>query len=380
MENNIMSFINALEGYKTSIKNCHWSAKNMSEHKLCDDIASSVAAAQDEVSEIAQGLHGQISPKELSPKEYKFDGTKPLISDIISTTNEFYETIDGKEYIGMRSVVENFLGELNKFEYLINLCLKESIIKKLNKKNMVKLTESEVRSLIRESIKNVKKTNKRQLHEGVYLGDIDTSDARVNLDSINEDGFGEFTVTCDNGWYTFVGTYGTTVELDYVIVGHSGHGRQEVADDEITAWFEENLASEVEMAIQEEGNQDDYFTYEAKKSSKKLTESETWGHGEDAVRTHDDEFDSDYDELSNTKDYAKKRNKFAGDQEHKNYYKHNPNGAVSRGYFDYDHNTKKNVQKENKKVLVRMTEQDLHNIIKESVKHIVNELSYPFAK
>lgn len=60
MKNNIMKFINDCEGWKTYIKNSHWSSSNMNEHKLFDDIADSVSEIQDMVAEIAQGLYGQI--------------------------------------------------------------------------------------------------------------------------------------------------------------------------------------------------------------------------------------------------------------------------------------------------------------------------------
>ena len=51
MNKKILTFINKLEGWKTAIKSLHWSADNMSQHKLCDDIASDIAAFQDKVSD-----------------------------------------------------------------------------------------------------------------------------------------------------------------------------------------------------------------------------------------------------------------------------------------------------------------------------------------
>ena len=49
MRSNILNYINKLQSYKTAIKNLHWSSKRMSEHKLLDDIADSVAENQDEI-------------------------------------------------------------------------------------------------------------------------------------------------------------------------------------------------------------------------------------------------------------------------------------------------------------------------------------------
>ena len=157
-----MSYINLLEGYKSYIKACHWGADNMSEHKLMDDVAESVSSCQDEVAEIAQGLFGKLSVSDLNPTGMHFTNSKILLSELIKDTNKFYGTIDGEQFIGMRSVIEAFLGELNKFQYLLTLCLKEAIAKRL-KGNQVEmnenynLSEGELRKLIRESVKTVLK-------------------------------------------------------------------------------------------------------------------------------------------------------------------------------------------------------------------------------
>lgn len=165
MKRNILVFVNKLQSYKTAIKNLHWSSKNMSEHKLWDDIADSVADTQDEVAEIAQGLFGNIKLNELKPRRYNITNSKKTLNDIIKDTKLFYATIKrGETYVGIRSVVESFIAELEKFTYLMNFCIKEDI--KRNIKNSlnestqqtshkVKLTENQLRTLIREAIYNV---------------------------------------------------------------------------------------------------------------------------------------------------------------------------------------------------------------------------------
>ena len=146
MKDNIMSYINKLEGYKTAIKSMHWDAKNMSEHKLWDDIAGSVSDIQDNVSEMAQGIYGQIAKNNLKPTPYTASSPKQFLDDVLSSTKEFYKTIqEGDDYIGIRSEIENFIGEINKYKYLMNITIKES------KKNM-KLDE-----IISKSLKKVLK-------------------------------------------------------------------------------------------------------------------------------------------------------------------------------------------------------------------------------
>lgn len=178
MKRNVLVFINKLQSYKTAIKNLHWSSKNMSEHKLWDDIADNVANTQDEVAEIAQGIFGHIKLNELKPRRYNITNSKKTLNDIIKDTKLFYSTIKRSEiYVGIRSVVETFIADLEKFLYLMDFCIKEDIkrnmTKSLNeskqqKTNKIKLTENQLRTALREAINNV-------LNEYTKQGEIDAS-------------------------------------------------------------------------------------------------------------------------------------------------------------------------------------------------------------
>jgi hypothetical protein len=171
MKRNILSFINKLQSYKTAIKNLHWSAKNMSEHKLWDEIADLVADTQDEVAEIAQGIFGNIKLNELKPRRYNINNSKKTLTDITKDTKFFYATIKrGEQFVGLRSVVENFIAELEKYQYLMNFCIKEDIkrtirnsINESKKKNSkIRITENQLRSAIKEAIDNVLTDDRKQ--------------------------------------------------------------------------------------------------------------------------------------------------------------------------------------------------------------------------
>lgn len=163
-----MKYINQLEGFKTAIKNQHWSSKNMSMHKLFDDIADSVSDIQDTVSEECQGIHGRIEQNELSPISYTIEGEQKFLDDMLSASKEFYNSIqEGDEYIGVRSEMETFIGEISKFKYLMDLCLKESFKRNFKKQieeskmlannNQIRLTESELLSYLKECVTKVLK-------------------------------------------------------------------------------------------------------------------------------------------------------------------------------------------------------------------------------
>ena len=60
MKKVILDYINKMEGWKTAIKSLHWDADNLSQHKLCDDIADRIADFQDQVSEVEQSITGKL--------------------------------------------------------------------------------------------------------------------------------------------------------------------------------------------------------------------------------------------------------------------------------------------------------------------------------
>lgn len=157
MKSSILVYINKLQAYRTAIKNIHWSSSNMSEHKLFDDIGNTVSDVQDEVAEIAQGIYGKLKFNELKPKRYNITSSKKMLQDLLSTTETFLQTLNrNKSLVGIKSVIENFVGELNKYLYLLDFCLKEDLKRRLKNQineNKIVISESELRSIIREAIK-----------------------------------------------------------------------------------------------------------------------------------------------------------------------------------------------------------------------------------
>ena len=208
MKRNILSFVNKLQSYKTAIKNLHWSAKNMSEHKLWDEIADTVADTQDEVAEIAQGIFGNIKLNELKPRRYNITNSKKTLTDITKDTKLFYATIKrGEQFVGLRSVVENFIAELEKYQYLMNFCIKEDIkrtirnsINESKKKNSkIRITENQLRRAIKEAIDNVLTDDRKQ-------DEIDASwDAfektRQPISKYYPKGHLDTAIDDDNDWY-----------------------------------------------------------------------------------------------------------------------------------------------------------------------------------
>lgn len=163
MKSNIMKFLNDCEGWKTYIKNSHWSSSNMNEHKLFDDIADSVSEIQDMVAEIAQGLYGQIKKGELKANKCNASRSKDFLKVMLKGANDFYSTIkNGKDYIGMRSEMETFIGKISQFQYLMDLSLKEDFKRNFKNKliseqnhRYIKLNEKQFKQYITECVKKI---------------------------------------------------------------------------------------------------------------------------------------------------------------------------------------------------------------------------------
>lgn len=195
MKDNVLSVINKLEGYKVAIKNLHWSAENMSEHKLCDDIASSISDIEDKISETAQGLYGQISKNEIKPISYKISTTKQMLVDLLKDVNAFYNTLNDKTDVGLKTLVEELIQKINQFSYLITLCIKEDFKHKIKRKlteNKFLVKEEELRNIIKKSVNKVFEnqmprnvSRKYYLENGVVV-EMDLSDPTYTVFSNNK--------------------------------------------------------------------------------------------------------------------------------------------------------------------------------------------------
>jgi len=131
MNKKVLEFVNRLEGYKTAIKVLHWSSDNMSQHKLCDEIADRIAEFQDQVSEVEQSINGNIKRNQLKPIEYKVTNLRKFVEDVLDETNTFYKGLDGDTYVGMRSDCESFLSDMQRNLYLVDFTMKEDLKRRL---------------------------------------------------------------------------------------------------------------------------------------------------------------------------------------------------------------------------------------------------------
>jgi hypothetical protein len=167
MKKVVLDYLCKCEGWKTALQNIHWNADNMSQHKLCDDIAERLASFEDQVGEVEQSMSGNLPFNKLKGIEYKIKNLRKYIEDVIADTNTFYKKVKGmgENYVGMASDCESFLSDMQRNLYLVNFTMKEDFKRTYRKKineskksvsnNVVTLSESQLMSCINEAVHNV---------------------------------------------------------------------------------------------------------------------------------------------------------------------------------------------------------------------------------
>ena len=129
MNAKILDYINTCEKWKVEIKGLHWDSDNLSQHKLCDDIASAISDFEDLVAEVEQSISGNLPKGKISPKKASKINLKPFVEGVISTTQSFLKELEkmGKKYVGIKSECETFIGTMQRNLYLVNFTLKEEL-------------------------------------------------------------------------------------------------------------------------------------------------------------------------------------------------------------------------------------------------------------
>ena len=133
MDKEIVGFINKLEGFKTAVKNLHWSSTSLSQHKLFDDVADALSDFQDKVSEVYQSIAGRFKLNALKPVQYEISSPQKFLDDLLSTTKGYYSHLKGlgDDYIGMRSDCEAYISEIQRSQYLLDFTLKREMRNRL---------------------------------------------------------------------------------------------------------------------------------------------------------------------------------------------------------------------------------------------------------
>lgn len=120
---NTKKLLSYLEGYHQRLKELHWSTDNHSRHILTDEIDEGVLEFEDALAEVVMGKLGEKFGKgDLKTMLPQSDELKGLLEELEKDVNEFEESIGGEHgFGGVYNVVDDFLSDINKWQYLETL-------------------------------------------------------------------------------------------------------------------------------------------------------------------------------------------------------------------------------------------------------------------
>lgn len=127
MENSfIIQIENELQGFKTRIKELHYSASSMALHKLIDEFDKDFHEFDDALMEGSQAIWGTIKPGTLEPDLPESMDFLDLLSEIRSLLarikNEAGESLI---WTGLVSTTDSFFEKIGKYIYLAKICERE---------------------------------------------------------------------------------------------------------------------------------------------------------------------------------------------------------------------------------------------------------------
>ena len=121
-----INFINQLEGWKTKCKNLHWAAPSQigeSIHVRLDEFHDIIADYKDLVAETSMGIFGRMQPNAIQSVQSNTLNATDFINEVHCGVLSFYSKIcDCPEFCGIKSDMEQFISNIDKYKYLFSLC------------------------------------------------------------------------------------------------------------------------------------------------------------------------------------------------------------------------------------------------------------------
>lgn len=121
----IVDTLNSIEGYKTRLKEIHWSSPNMRIHELSDEFTAALGTYEDQIAELAISLWGEIVPGELDPIPSGDMDFLNLLQTILGKAIEVKRNCEsGLMWTGIESVTDSFIAEVQTFIFKTKMAYK----------------------------------------------------------------------------------------------------------------------------------------------------------------------------------------------------------------------------------------------------------------
>lgn len=122
-----INLANILEGYKTRLKELHWSAPSHSIHLITDEFSSELDKFEDGIMENAIVSIDFIYPGDLNPKLPTVENFETLLEDLRGVLADIKRKAgDSIMWTGIINQVDDFFQTINKYIYLVRVCQHEA--------------------------------------------------------------------------------------------------------------------------------------------------------------------------------------------------------------------------------------------------------------
>ena len=110
----IVKTLGQLEGFKTRLKEIHWSSPNMRIHELSDEFTSTVSSFEDHIAELAISLWGEVVPGELKVETPEDTDFLDLLQTVLGKAIEIKRECGtgGLMWTGIESSVDSFIADV----------------------------------------------------------------------------------------------------------------------------------------------------------------------------------------------------------------------------------------------------------------------------
>lgn len=116
-------YLNTIEGLKTKCKNLHWAAPKKNIHVYLEEFLEEMNEFQDSIAEGYMGITGRMAPNVITGKPSNALNATDLIEEVLDATLNFYSKLPEEIiYNGIKSELDDFIQNINKYKYLFNLC------------------------------------------------------------------------------------------------------------------------------------------------------------------------------------------------------------------------------------------------------------------
>lgn len=109
----IIETLGLFEGYKTRLKELHWSASNMEIHRLIDEYSDTVSKFEDALAEISSSIWGAPEVCSIQPELPEDVEFPDLLQTILGKSIEIKRKCvdEGLIWTGIESTVDSFIAD-----------------------------------------------------------------------------------------------------------------------------------------------------------------------------------------------------------------------------------------------------------------------------